>query len=117
MILFSYCSTLVLGLEIRGKNDEQFSSQPPWGEKIFDVLKKDRSKAKGVEEIAGKLDIKRSEIICFGDGLNDIEMIEYAGLGVAMGNSKEELKEIADHITDTAENDGIYKACKKFNLL
>jgi len=89
----------------------------PWGDKIFDVLKKDRSKAKGVEEIARKLDIKRSEIICFGDGLNDIEMIEYAGLGVAMGNSKEELKEIADHITDTAENDGIYKACKKFNLL
>jgi Cof subfamily protein (haloacid dehalogenase superfamily) len=89
----------------------------PWGDKIFDVLKKDRSKAKGIEEIAGKLDIKRNEIICFGDGLNDIEMIEYAGLGIAMGDSKKELKKIADHITDTAENDGIYKACKKFNLL
>ena len=44
-------------------------------------------------------------------------MTKYAGLGVAMGNAKVELKEVADHITDTVSNDGIYKACKKFGLI
>lgn len=89
----------------------------PWGNGMYDVMKSGRSKAAGIEEIREKLGVKQEEIICFGDGLNDLEMIEYAGLGVAMGNAKEELKKIADHITDTAANDGIYKACKEFGLI
>ena len=89
----------------------------PWGDGMYDVLKRDRSKAVGIEEIRRELGVRQEEIICFGDGFNDMEMIEYAGLGIAMGNAKEELKEIADHITDTAANDGIYKACKKFGLI
>lgn len=88
-----------------------------WGNGMYDVMKAGRSKAAGIEEIREKLGVKQEEIICFGDGLNDLEMIEYAGLGVAMGDAREELKEIADHVTDTAANDGIYKACKKFGLI
>ena len=88
-----------------------------WGNGMYDMMKIGRSKAAGIEEIRAKLGVRQEEIICFGDGLNDLEMIEYAGLGVAMGDAREELKEIADHITDTAANDGIYKACKKFGLI
>lgn len=89
----------------------------PWGNGMFDLLKIGRSKAIGIKEIAGKIGIERERIISFGDGLNDLEMTKYAGLGVAMGNAKAELKKVADHITDTASNDGIYKACKKFGLI
>lgn len=89
----------------------------PWGNGMFDLVKRGRSKAVGIEEIASRLGIERERIISFGDGLNDMEMTEYAGLGVAMGNAREELKEAADHVTDTSANDGIYKACKKFGLI
>ncbi|MGB6127398.1 MAG: Cof-type HAD-IIB family hydrolase [Psychrilyobacter sp.] len=89
----------------------------PWGNGMFDLLKIGRSKAVGIEEIARRIGIGKERIISFGDGLNDLEMTKYAGLGVAMGNAKAELKKVADHITDTASNDGIYKACKKFGLI
>ncbi|MCS5421745.1 MULTISPECIES: Cof-type HAD-IIB family hydrolase [Psychrilyobacter] len=89
----------------------------PWGNGMFDLLKIGRSKAVGIEEIAKRIGVEREKIISFGDGLNDLEMTKYAGLGVAMGNAKVELKKIADYITDTASNDGIYKACKKFGLI
>jgi len=89
----------------------------PWGNGMFDLLKIGRSKAIGIEEIAGRIGIGKQRIISFGDGLNDLEMTKYAGLGVAMGNAKAELKKVANHITDTASNDGIYKACKKFGLI
>lgn len=89
----------------------------PWGNGMFDLIKNDRSKAVGIDEIARRLGIERSRIITFGDGLNDLEMTEYAGLGVAMGNAKEELKLIADHVTDRVEDDGIMKACIKYGLI
>lgn len=89
----------------------------PWGNGMYDVLKRDRSKAAGIEEIREKLGVKQEEIICFGDGFNDMEMIEYAGMGVAMGNGREELQRIADYVTDSVDNHGIYNACKKFGLI
>ncbi len=57
--------------------------------------------------VAEYLDIPRKNIIAFGDEDNDLEMIEYAGTGVAMGNGIEELKNIADAITFSNEEDGI----------
>ncbi|MDZ7548132.1 HAD hydrolase family protein, partial [Clostridium perfringens] len=65
---------------------------------------------------AKHLGIKREEIITLGDAGNDLHMIEYAGLGVAMGNAFDEIKEIADYITDTNENDGVAKVIEKFIL-
>ena len=61
--------------------------------------------------------IDRSECMAFGDGGNDQDMLAYAGIGVAMGNALEEVKKIADHVTDSADEDGIYTACKHFGLL
>ena len=49
-----------------------------------------------------------------GDQDNDIEMLKAAGIAVAMGNGTEELKKIADYVTDTVDNDGVVKAVNKF---
>lgn len=54
--------------------------------------------------------------IAFGDGSNDIEMLEAADFGIAMGNAKESLKEVADYVTKTCVEDGIRYACEKLNL-
>lgn len=56
-----------------------------------------------------KLGIKREEVIAMGDSYNDQAMIEFAGLGVAMGNAPDDIKEIANYVTDTNMNDGVAK--------
>ncbi|MNC81028.1 putative bifunctional phosphatase/peptidyl-prolyl cis-trans isomerase [compost metagenome] len=55
--------------------------------------------------------------IGIGDGMNDVEMLEFCKLGIAMGNAKPGLKEIADDITDDLENDGLYKSFVKHGLI
>ena len=55
--------------------------------------------------------------MAFGDGENDIEMLKFAGIGVAMGNAKEKTKEAADYVTDTVENHGVLKALRHFELI
>lgn len=55
--------------------------------------------------------------MAFGDGENDIDMLRFVQIGVAMQNAEDCVKEAADYITDTSKNDGIYKALKHFNIL
>ena len=83
---------------------------------FLEFLNKEVNKGVGVEMLAKHLGIKREEIITLGDAGNDLHMIEYAGLGIAMGNAFDEVKEAADYITDTNENDGVAKAIEKFIL-
>ena len=61
--------------------------------------------------------IAPEEIIAFGDGGNDIEMLRYAGIGVAMGNAADEVKQIADYVTTGVDNNGIAQALQHFNLI
>ena len=77
---------------------------------LVEVLTKGVNKAFGLEELAQKLNIEPSEIAAIGDAANDVEMLEYAGLAIAMGNASEEVKAIADIVTDTNENNGVIKA-------
>lgn len=74
------------------------------------------SKATAVESIAAGYGIKNREIICIGDGYNDVEMIELAGLGVAMGNAPDDVKSRADFVTETNANDGVAVVIEKFIL-
>lgn len=60
------------------------------------------------------LGIRREEIMACGDGMNDLEMVRQAGLGVAVENAVSEVKAAADYITDSNENDGVAKAIEKF---
>lgn len=77
----------------------------PWH--VIEVIKKGMNKAVGLQKIARYFGIPKERIIAFGDEDNDLEMIDYAGLGVAMGNAIDELKSIAKHVTLTNEEDGI----------
>ncbi len=80
----------------------------------MDISPLNNSKGIAVKKLANHFGINQDEIIAFGDQLNDMSMITYAGLGVAMGNAEEELKEVANYITDTNDNDGVAKAIYKF---
>ena len=77
---------------------------------LVEVLTKGVNKAFGLEKLAQKLNIEPSEIAAIGDAANDVEMLEYAGLAIAMGNASEEVKAISDIVTDTNENNGVIKA-------
>ena len=64
-----------------------------------------------------KLGIDRMHVIAFGDNENDLEMLEGAGIGVAMGNAKDEVKAKADFVCKSVENDGIYHYCVENKLI
>lgn len=66
--------------------------------------------------LAERFGIAQAEIMAIGDSLNDIEMIQYAGIGVAMGNARPEVKKAADYITASNEEDGVAQAIEKFVL-
>ncbi|PKM51643.1 MAG: hypothetical protein CVV02_05075 [Firmicutes bacterium HGW-Firmicutes-7] len=80
----------------------------------LEILNKKCNKAVGVKEVAKLYNISKEEIICIGDSGNDIHMIEYAGLGIAMGNAYEQVKEIADDITLTNQENGVAYAINKY---
>ena len=63
-----------------------------------------------------KLGVKREELIAFGDHYNDMTMIGYAGMGVAMANGEEEIKKIADYVCESNDEDGIAKTLERFVL-
>ena len=63
------------------------------------------------------LGVSREDTIAFGDGPNDFEMIEFAGIGVAMGNASEDLKEKADMVTTAIDKDGIFNGMKELGLI
>lgn len=83
---------------------------------FLEFLNKKVNKGFGVELLADALGISAEEVICVGDAGNDIHMIKYAGLGVAMGNAFPEVKEIADYIACTNEEDGVAEVINKFIL-
>lgn len=80
----------------------------------MEIMRKGVSKGRAVEILASCMGIKREEIICAGDSENDISMLEFAGLGVAMGNGEERVKAAADFITAGNNEDGIAKVIETF---
>ena len=84
-----------------------------------DVIEKGMSKAEGLIRLSRYFGEKEdlSQLIAFGDSMNDYEIIRAAGIGIAMGNAIEELKTAADYVTDDIGRDGVYKACLHFGLI
>lgn len=81
---------------------------------FLEILKGDSNKGTTMERILKGYNIELKDAIAFGDGLNDIEMLEAAGIGVAMANSFEELKKIADDITDSNDESGVGNYLKRY---
>ncbi len=84
------------------------------GFNCIDMVALNASKGTALKKYAENMGIKAEEVIAFGDGENDLSMIEFAGMGVAMENGEQLLKEHADYITDTNDNCGVAKALIKF---
>ncbi len=72
----------------------------------LDLAPEGVSKASGLAEVAQRLGVRQSEVLAIGDGRNDIEMLEWAGRGVAMGQAPLVVQDAADAVTETVENDG-----------
>lgn len=71
-------------------------------------------KAVAVDKLMKYLDIKRDKVICVGDSYNDLPMIQYAGMGVAMGNAQPEVRNAADYVTSSNDEDGVVEIIQKF---
>ena len=91
------------------KKDEEVDIR----EYYFDVMKKGVNKKNAIKKVMDKFGANHDEIIVIGDGGNDLPMFEYAKLKIAMENGSNALKQKADYITDTNNNDGVAKAIKK----
>ena len=82
----------------------------------LEVMNKGVTKGNAVKILAQMYGINREEIIAIGDNENDMSMIEYAGMGIAMGNAEESLKNVANHITGDYQKDGVADAIERFIL-
>jgi hydroxymethylpyrimidine pyrophosphatase-like HAD family hydrolase len=82
-----------------------------------DVIPKEGGKVDGIQKIMERFGLAREEIMAFGDGENDRDMLLFAGIGVAMGNGKETVKAAADYVTDHIDQDGVEKALIHFGLI
>lgn len=83
----------------------------------IECVSKGQSKGLGIKIIMDKIGIDKNSVIVFGDSNNDINMFEVAGIKVAMGNSCDELKEMADYVTAGFKENGISKALSHFGLI
>ena len=73
----------------------------------LDLAPQGVSKASGLEMVCTTLDVARADVLAIGDGFNDVEMLEWAGRGVAMGQAPEQVKAVADAVTGTVADDGL----------
>lgn len=80
-----------------------------WHKHAIDLLDKQGSKARGIQAALDKLGLNMNEAMAFGDGPNDMEMLQEVGFGVAMGNAIDELKAVADYVCPAIDDDGIYR--------
>jgi len=83
---------------------------------FLEFVSRDAGKGTALAEIGKLLNIDKSEMIAIGDGYNDVCMLEYAGLGVAMENAPEDIKAKCDHITSSNDKDGVAEVIEQFIL-
>ena len=84
---------------------------------FIEILPKNIDKGPSLISLGERLGITPSEIMTFGDSNNDVQMLRLAGIGVAMGNSEDDIKQIADYVTLDNNSDGVAYALKHFGLI
>lgn len=90
---------------------------PRWHSEFTDVVNSANNKAVGIERVLRHAGLKREECVAFGDGGNDIEMLDYCGIGVAMGNADDNVKAHADFVTTSVDEEGIEHALKALQII
>lgn len=88
-----------------------------WNPYAVDIISKSGGKVAGIRRIIRQYNIQQNEIMAFGDGENDMDMLCYAGIGVAMGNAEKEVMKCADYITGHVDADGVENALKRYNII
>ncbi|QNL48017.1 Cof-type HAD-IIB family hydrolase [Olivibacter sp. SDN3] len=88
-----------------------------WCPVFIDVNARGISKKIGMEQFFARYNISATATMAFGDGGNDIQMLHTAGVGVAMANAGKNVKAVADHVTGTTEEDGIWNALKAYGII
>ena len=87
------------------------------GSEFYEVVPTGCSKASGIQFLMDYFHTELQDTIAIGDSANDLPMLEFAGLSIAMKHSDDIVLKTVDYVTDTVENDGIYKAMKHFHLI
>ena len=90
---------------------------PMFGDNSGELSVQGVNKASAIEALITHLNIPKENTYAFGDGLNDVDMLEFCQYGIAVGNAKEALKEIADEVTDDIAEGGIFNSMKKHKLI
>lgn len=97
-------------LSTHGEQLNIYKSQP----RYLELMNLKASKTMAMQLLMEQYGIQQHEVVAIGDNYNDQGMIEFAGMGVAMGNAPDTIKAVANHVTDTNNNDGVAKALEHF---
>lgn len=89
----------------------------PHASESYDLLRNSVNKGVAIKKMLKHLNISPSEVIAFGDGMNDREMLKFVGTGIAMGNADPRLVEYADFQTTSVTDSGIFNGLKKLGLV
>lgn len=115
--LYQVCAYLAKGEEALLEPIASECVMTRWNFGGMDIIAKGGGKVAGIRRYLEENGIRADEIIAFGDGENDIEMLRFAGIGVAMGNAEEKVKAVADYVTSDVDDDGIANALVHFGLI
>ena len=88
-----------------------------WCDLFCDIIPANGGKDRGIQRFLDHYGWSKEQAISFGDGGNDVDMLRFTGIGVAMGNATEEPKAVADYITDDVDHNGIWNALKHFDII
>lgn len=94
---------------------ENIETSSSW-ENNIEVMKSNVSKGRALENLCKKLNINPKQVIAIGDSENDLSMLKFAGLGVAMDNASDKIKLASDYITSSNDQDGVARVIEKFIL-
>lgn len=105
--------------EIRPELEAQFSEELHLAtskEYLLEMMPKNISKSKSLSILSERLGISRQEVMACGDNTNDMKMLNWAGIGVAVANAVKPLKDIADYVAQAEHSFGVIEAVEKFAI-
>lgn len=88
-----------------------------WNSYGADIISKDGGKVVGIRHFLEHFHLRQDEIMAFGDAENDMDMLQFSGVGIAMGNADDTVKQQADYVTEDIDRDGIDLALRQYGLL
>ncbi|MBI3949840.1 MAG: HAD family phosphatase [Acidobacteria bacterium] len=106
----------VLASHLAGKVTLLKTAYPLHDMTILDIIAPQCSKGAAVAAVVARYGLSREEVMAIGDNHNDLEMLEFAGLGVVMGNAEQRVKSLGYHITGSNDEDGVAEAIRRFIL-